>query len=194
MVDGKVALKQEIATFINLAKEFTQLLREGAEQDSRELLLRLSRLLSQLYVAGSSLPIVPHALDSLVEELADRLEYEMGRFRQVKLQEHWPIFDTFEKYYGIDGPYGSTDDYENRITIEERNLSKDLWELYNILSIGLAAFDLNGKHLERLLGAVAFWRFEFDGVRGWGYRILQVLSALHQALEIQQIERRIRAK
>lgn len=182
VVDGRAVLKDEIRTFVCLAEEFVSLfgeiLRGTVHMDCQELASRISALLGQIYALGQKLPFVTDAdATSLAEDLANTLSWEMDDWCEEKLPEGWPRFGAFEKYYSLSTPYLSED--EDRIEICQHSLSKDLWEIYRVLHDCLNLF--SKKSPLEMLTAIAYWQdvfFDGYGYR-WGYRFLQVLSALH---------------
>lgn len=184
VVDGQAVLKQEIATFVGLAGEFMKLVLEGPRYDLPELIFRLLRLLSQLYVAALDLPFLPQDAARKRNGLAERVKEQVGSFSKEQLPESWPEFGGLDKYCGFEGPYGSGDDLEGAFVLEERSLSRDLFELFNVLWSGMVFFEK--KDLEGILNAVNYWNDAFHWTGRWGYRLLQVLSALQQAVDIEK--------
>lgn len=186
-VDGKMVLKPEIATFIDLARQFIKLVSNAARYDLRELLGRFAVLLPQLYAAAWNLPDIPYN-NIFPSPYIDPRKFHRGVTRPCQLEDDIESYiypkaksyleglKRFEIYYAVDEPYSS-----ERVTVVECNLLNDLLEIYKMLDLGLEFFD--GKDFERMSDAVAYWRDKFDWTVGWGYKVLRILTALHQALE-----------
>jgi hypothetical protein len=148
-------VKKEVDRFVVLAREFCTLLEAAIQLEPAELRTRLLRVLPELYLAGSELPLPD--TDAEYENVTPQLDLLVALSQHLGERDRfWQVFDPTQKAKPL-----------------ESCLALELSEIRHDLQQGLIALE-RGAPLDAVVWE---WRFGLDA--HWGNHLVNALRAIH---------------